>query len=67
MKNQMLVCNLIQRLANYPVNATLDNGTLAPYISSEKLDSVGSGDLNMMGYSYRLCITRTKEKRASFF
>src|SRR6202044_3404362 len=54
-------------LPNYPVSAMLDNGTLAPYVSSEKLGPVGSADLNMMGYSYRLCITKTKEKQAPFF
>ncbi len=54
-------------LPNYPVNAMLDNGTLAPYVSSDKLGPVGSADLNMMGYSYRLCITKTKEKQAPFF
>ncbi|CAF4086621.1 unnamed protein product, partial [Adineta steineri] len=41
-------------IPNYPVNATLDNETLAPYISPIKLGLVGSADLNMMGYSYRL-------------
>ena len=51
---------------NHPVNATLDNGTLAPYVSSDKLNPVGSADLNMMGYSYRLCITPTKNKQAPF-
>jgi hypothetical protein len=49
-----------------PVNATLDNGTLAPYVSPEKLGPIGSGDLNMMGYSYRLCLTPTKSKQAPF-
>ncbi|UJR26145.1 hypothetical protein I4U23_007489 [Adineta vaga] len=53
-------------IPNYPVNASLDNGTLAPYVSSEKLESVGSADLNMMGYSYRLCLTTTKKKQAPF-
>ncbi len=53
-------------LPDHPVNATLDNGTLAPYVSSEKLGAVGSGDLNMMGYSYRLCLTPTKSKQAPF-
>jgi hypothetical protein len=51
---------------NYPVNATLDNGTLAPYVSPDKLGPVGSADFNMMGYSYRLCITPTKSKQAPF-
>jgi hypothetical protein len=51
---------------NYPVNANLDNGTLAPYISPDKLGPVGSADLNMMGYSYRLCITPTQSKQAPF-
>ena len=51
---------------SYPVNATLDNGTLAPYISPDKLGPVGSADLNMMGYSYRLCITPTQHKQAPF-
>ena len=54
-------------LSNFPVNATLDNGTLAPYVSPEQLGPVGSGDLNMMGYSYRLCLTRTITKQAAFF
>lgn len=54
-------------LPNHPVNATLSNGSLAPYVSSEKLGPVGTGDLNMMGYSYRLCITPTKFKQAPFF
>ncbi len=49
-----------------PVNATLDNGTLAPYVSPDKLGPVGSADLNMMGYSYRLCLTPTAEKQAPF-
>ncbi len=53
-------------LPDHPVNATLDNGTLAPYVSSEKLGAVGSSDLNMMGYSYRLCLTPTKSKQAPF-
>jgi hypothetical protein len=53
-------------LPDYPVNATLDNGTLAPYVSPDKLGPVGSGDLNMMGYSYRLCITPTKAKQVPF-
>jgi hypothetical protein len=51
---------------NHPVNAMLDNGTIAPYVSSEKLGPPGSGDLNMMGYSYRLCITPTASKQAPF-
>ncbi len=50
----------------HPVNATIDNGTLAPYVSPEKLGPVGSGDFNMMGYSYRLCITLTERKQAPF-
>jgi len=50
-----------------PVNATTDNGTLAPYVSPDRLGSVGEGDLNMMGYSYRLCITPTEHKQAPFF
>ena len=53
-------------LPNFPVNGTLDNGTLAPYISSDRLGPVGSADLNMMGYSYRLCLTPTKAKQAPF-
>ena len=53
-------------IPDHPVNATLENGTLAPYVSSEKLGPVGSADLNMMGYSYRLCITPTKSKQAPF-
>jgi hypothetical protein len=53
-------------IPSHPVNATLDNGTLAPYISSDKLGPIGSADLNMMGYSYRLCITPTKHKQAPF-
>lgn len=54
-------------LPNYPVNATVDNGTLAPYVSPDKLGPIGSGDLNMMGYSYRLCLTHNKNKQAPFF
>ena len=54
-------------LPNDPVNATLDNGTLAPYVSSDQLGIVGSADVNMMGYSYRLCLTPTKAKQAPFF
>ncbi|CAF1156846.1 unnamed protein product [Adineta steineri] len=53
-------------IPNYPVNATLDNGTLAPYISPIKLGLIATTDLNMMGYSYRLCITPTKKKQAPF-
>jgi len=53
-------------LPGYPVKARLDNGTLAPYISPETLGPVGAGDLNMMGYSYRLCITPTKAKQTPF-
>ena len=53
-------------LPDHPVKATLDNGTLAPYVSSELLGPVGSADLNMMGFSYRLCLTRTKSKQAPF-
>ncbi|CAF0813332.1 unnamed protein product [Adineta ricciae] len=53
-------------IPNYPVNATLDNGTVAPYVSREKLGPVGSADSNMMGYSYRLCLTPTKAKQAPF-
>ncbi|CAF2884460.1 unnamed protein product [Rotaria sp. Silwood2] len=53
-------------IPNYPVNATLDNGTLAPYISPDKLGPVGSADFNMMGYSYRLCVTPNKKKQAPF-
>ncbi len=53
-------------IPGHPVNATLDNGTLAPYISPDKLGPVGSGDLNMMGYSYRLCITLTERKQVPF-
>ena len=53
-------------LAGYPVNATIANGSLAPYVSPEQLGSVGAADKNMMGYSYRLCITPTKSKQAPF-
>lgn len=53
-------------LPEYPVNATLPNGTIAPYVSPDKLLPVGSGDLNMMGYSYRLCLTPTKSKQAPY-
>ena len=53
-------------MPNHPVKATLDNGTIAPYVSPEKLGPPGSGDLNMMGYSYRLCITPTASKQAPF-
>ena len=53
-------------LPDYPVNATFANGTLAPYISPDPLGPVGSADYNMMGYSYRLCLTRTKSKQAPF-
>jgi hypothetical protein len=53
-------------LPGYPVKARLDNGTLAPYISPETLGPVGAGDLNMMGYSYRLCVTPTKAKQTPF-
>jgi hypothetical protein len=53
-------------LPNFPVNAFLDNGTIAPYVSSDKLEPVGSADLNMMGYSYRLCLTPTEEKQTPF-
>ena len=54
-------------LVEYPVNSTFDNGTLIPFVAADILNPVGSGDLNMMGYSYRLCITPNKEKQASFF
>ncbi|CAF0812902.1 unnamed protein product, partial [Didymodactylos carnosus] len=53
-------------LPNYPVNATLENGTLAPYISPDQLLPVGNADDNMMGYSYRLCLTPTQSKQAPF-
>jgi hypothetical protein len=53
-------------LPDHPVNATLNNGSLAPYVSPEKLGPVGSGDLNIMAFTYRLCITTTKAKQASF-
>lgn len=54
-------------LPNYPVNATTKDGSLAPYVSSDKLGPIGAADLNMMGYSYRLCITPTKTKQTPFF
>lgn len=54
-------------LPDFPVKATLDNGTLAPLVSPVKLGLVGSADLNMMGYSYRLCVATAKEKQAPFF
>ena len=53
-------------LPNFPVNATTDNGTLAPYVSPEKLAPVSSADLNMMGYSYRLCIASHVEHKTPF-
>ena len=53
-------------LHDHPVNATLANGTLAPYVSPDPLAPVGSADFNMMGYSYRLCLTPTKSKQAPF-
>lgn len=53
-------------LPTYPVNATFGNGTIIPYISPDPLASVGSADYNMMGYSYRLCLTPTKSKQAPF-
>ena len=53
-------------LPQYPVNATLNNGSLAPFISPEKLGPVGSSDSNLMTFTYRLCVTTTKSKQASF-
>ena len=53
-------------LPNFPVNTTLENGTLAPLVSPTKLGPVGSADLNMMGYSYRLCLATVKDKQAPF-
>jgi hypothetical protein len=53
-------------LPGHPVKATLDNGTIAPYVSAEPLGPIGSADLNMMGFSYRLCLTKTKSKQAPF-
>lgn len=53
-------------LPNLPVKATFENGTLAPYVSPDRLGPVGSADLNMMGYSYRLCLTSTPAKQAPF-
>ena len=53
-------------LPGFPVKATFDNGTLVPFISPVKVGPVGSADENMMGYSYRLCVTTTKEKQAPF-
>ncbi len=54
-------------LENYPVKSTFDNGTLIPLVAPDTLGPVGSADLNMMGYSYRLCITTTKQKQPPFF
>ena len=54
-------------LSAFPVKATFDNGTLVPFVSPIELAPVGSADRNMMGYSYRLCVTMTKEKQAAFF
>jgi hypothetical protein len=53
-------------LPTYPVKARLDNGTIAPYVSPDPLGPIGSADLNMMGFSYRLCLTKTKAKQAPF-
>ena len=53
-------------LPNHPVNSTLNNGSLAPFISPVKLGPIGSSDLNVMSYTYRLCVTTTKEKQAPF-
>ena len=53
-------------LPNHPVNATLNNGSFAPYVSSKKLGPVGSGDSNIMTFTYRLCVTTSKEKQAPF-
>jgi hypothetical protein len=53
-------------LPDHPVNATLNNGSLAPFVSPEKLGPVGSADLNLQSYTYRLCVTSTKEKQAPF-
>ena len=53
-------------LPDYPVNATFNNGSLVPFVSPQKLGPVGSADLNLQSYNYRLCITTTKEKQAPF-
>lgn len=54
-------------LPHFPIKATFDNGTLIPFVSSVQLGPVGSADLNMMGYSYRLCVATVPEKQAPFF
>jgi hypothetical protein len=48
--------------SHHPVNATFNNGSLAIYVSSEKLGPIGSGDLNIMRFTYRLCVATTKAK-----
>lgn len=53
-------------LAEYPVNATLQNGSLAPNVSPKELGPVGSPDSNLMTFTYRLCVTTKKEKQAPF-
>ena len=53
-------------LPDHPVNATLSNGSLAPYVSPEKLGPVGSADSHIMTFTYRLCVTTTKAKQAPF-
>ena len=46
-------------LPDHTVNATWNNGSLLPYISSQELGSIGS--------AYRLCITNITAKQAPFF
>ena len=54
-------------LPDFPVKATFDNGTLIPFVSPYKVGPLGSADLNMMGYDYRLCVSNVTEKQAPFF
>jgi len=53
-------------LMNYHVKATFDNGTVIPFVSAEQPGPVGSADRNLMGFSYRLCVAKSKEKQAPF-
>lgn len=54
-------------LSKYPVNATWNNGSFIPYVSSESYGSIGSSDDHLMTFTYRLCITNRTEKQAPFF
>ena len=54
-------------LPNYPVKATFDNGTVIPFVSSEKLGPVRSSNSHLMGYNYRLCFSNVTEKQAPFY